>query len=187
MKTLMLPLLFVLVSLPPTTVLAKEWQMIAGDSRLEYVATYEGQEAPGEFRSFEAKLDFNPGAPGAGRLDVHVNLASADMYSSDVNEAIMEREWLDSKNVGPAEFTSSDIARVDGDRFVARGTLQVKGVEANLELPFTWERHGSEATMDGAITIDRTRFNIGTGEWASPTPIGVKVEVKFHVRFKPTG
>lgn len=168
-----------------TAAMAVQWHMLPEQSRLEYVATYEGQQAPGEFHEFQTDLQFDPQAPESGRLEVTVNLASVDMYSSDVNEAIRQQEWLDVEEVGPAKFISDRITALGNGRFVAKGTLRLKGVTKPLEVPFTWRTHGGTTSMDGALTVDRTRFDIGTGEWASPTPIGVEVELKFHVLLKP--
>lgn len=188
MKALLRYLVVVIAGLAPATpIMARDWRMVPAESQLEFVATYEGQRAPGEFRDFETKLTFDPRSPESGRLEVTVNLGSADMYSSDVNDAILQEEWLDAEKVGPAKFTSADIKRLGNGRFLARGTLEVKGVTQDLELPFTWEPQGRGAGMAGAVTLDRTDFNIGTGEWGSPSPIGVKVDVKFHVALEPNG
>jgi hypothetical protein len=35
--------------------------------------------------------------------------------------------------------------------------------------------------MSGEIVIDRTRFDVGSGEWASGEPIGIGVRVRFRV------
>jgi polyisoprenoid-binding protein YceI len=176
---------FLISGLSAHTVQAKQWQMVPAESQLEYVATYEGQAAPGEFRRFETDIDFSPQSPQSGHLNVRVDLGSADMYSADVNEAIMEKEWLDAPNVGPARFTSTEFAALGKNRFVAKGTLQIKGVKTDLDVPFTWEERGSGAVMTGSVTLDRTRFDIGTGEWASPSPIGLDVKVNFHVLLEP--
>lgn len=186
MKRLSYHLLLIVAGLGvASAAMAVQWRMIPEQSQLEYVATYEGQRAPGEFREFQTDLKFDPQAPESGRLEVTVNLASADMYSSDVNDAIREQEWLNVDRVGPATFISDQITSRGNGRFLAVGTLQLKGVSRPLEVPFTWQAQGATAYMEGALTVDRTDFNIGTGEWASPTPIGVKVEVKFRVVLKP--
>jgi polyisoprenoid-binding protein YceI len=38
--------------------------------------------------------------------------------------------------------------------------------------------------MAGELTLDRTRFGIGSGEWATPDPIGLDVKVKFKVTLR---
>ena len=35
--------------------------------------------------------------------------------------------------------------------------------------------------MSGDVVIDRTRFAVGSGEWASDEPIGTAVRVRFNV------
>jgi polyisoprenoid-binding protein YceI len=72
--------------------------------------------------------------------------------------------------------------RSDGtDRYEARGALTLKGVEHDVSVPFRWSDAGKTAQMRGALTLTRTDFNIGTGEWAVGDVIGLEVDVSFEL------
>ena len=44
------------------------WRSVAGQSHPRFIVTFEGAEAPGEFRRFTACLGSDPGGPVAARL-----------------------------------------------------------------------------------------------------------------------
>lgn len=163
---------------------AVSWNAVPSQSHLSYVATYERQQAPGIFRQFEVRFDFNPQQPRSGRLYVRVDLRSADMNSRQVNEAIKGAQWLATHSNPWAEFESETIRRAGPSRFIAVGTLSMKGARHTIEVPFTWQTRDSTAVLEGQTTVDRATFNVGTGEWAPPGPIGATVQVEYRVTFE---
>jgi polyisoprenoid-binding protein YceI len=166
---------------------AADWTMDAPASRLEFAATFEKAPAPGVFKEFDARLRFDPEKPAGGTLDVAINAASADMASADVNSAIRAPEWFDFAKFPRAEFHSTDIRRVEANRYVARGTLSLKGARQPVEVPFTWTATPEGAAMEGAFTVKRGAFGIGTGEWTATDVIGADVKVKFRVMLRKSG
>jgi polyisoprenoid-binding protein YceI len=161
--------------------------MEPAQSRLEFVATFEKSAAPGVFKEFDTRFRFDPDKPEAGRLDVTVKVTSADMKSSDVNRAIRGPDWFDFARFPQAAFHAEDIRRAAPGQYLARGTLTLKGVKKELELPFSWQESGDAATMQGELSVERLPFGIGTGEWANGSTIGLDVRVKFSVRLRKEG
>jgi polyisoprenoid-binding protein YceI len=166
---------------------AADWKMDAGTSRLEFAATFEGNAAPGVFREFDTRLHFDADKPAEGRLDVTIAVRSADMNSTDVNKAISEVEWFDFVRFPRAEFHATEIRRTAAGRYLARGSLSLKGVQQAVEVPFAWSETGDAAKMDGEFIVKRVPFGIGTGEWASTSVIGADVTIKFSVRLRKVG
>jgi polyisoprenoid-binding protein YceI len=165
--------------------LGADWKMEPAQSRLEFIAAFEKTAAPGVFKEFDTRLArFEPDKPEAGKLDVTVKVTSADMRNGDVNRAIRGPEWFDFARFPQAEFHAEDIRRVAPGRYLARGTLSLKGLKKELEVPFTWQESGNAATMEGELSVERLQFGIGTGEWANGNTIGLGVRVKFNVRLR---
>jgi polyisoprenoid-binding protein YceI len=162
---------------------AADWKMDPAGSRLEFVATFEKNPAPGVFKEFDARLSFDPDKPAGGSLHVTVKVASADMNIADVNKEIRNKDWFDYAGFPSAEFHSTDL-RADGKRYLARGTLTLKGMKQAVEVPFTWATSGDGATMEGELTLRRGDFGIGLGEWKATDTIGADVKVKFRVKLK---
>ncbi len=163
---------------------AADWKLEPADSRLEFAATFEKTPAPGVFREFDVKLSLDPAKDDAGRLDVTINIASADMASADINKAIAGAEWFDFARFRQAEFHATEVRRVQPNAFVARGTLMLKGAQQPVEVPFSWSESASTATMEGKFVVKRGAFGIGTGEWTATDTIGADVTVTFKVRLR---
>lgn len=164
--------------------LAADWKMDPGASKLEFIATFEKNPAPGVFREFDARLRFDPDKPAGGSLDVTVKVTSADMNIPDVNKEIRGKDWFDYAGFPLAEFRSTDLRRVEANRYAARGTLSLKGVKRAVEVPFTWTASGDGAAMEGELILKRVDFGIGLGEWKASDTIGADVKVKFKVKLK---
>jgi len=172
-----------LVAAPPCP--AGDWEMVADRSNLRFAATYEGQPAPGEFGELDVDLRFDPDAPERGHLKVRVPLGSADMGGAEVNRAIREPAWLNLAEFERAVFVSDAIRAQGEDRFLAVGELRLKGTKEPVEVPFHWHRKDERAVLEGETTIRRTRFGIGTGEWATGDPIGLDIRVRYKVTLRP--
>jgi polyisoprenoid-binding protein YceI len=180
MKNIASLMLGLLLAVPA---LAADWKMDPAGSKLEFVATFEKNPAPGVFKEFDARLRFDPDKPAGGSLDVVIKVTSADMNIPDVNKEIRNKDWFDYAGFPQAEFHSTDLRR-DGGRYVARGTLSLKGAKQAVEVPFTWTGSGGGAVMEGELTLKRGDFGIGLGEWKATDVIGAEVKVKFKVKLK---
>jgi polyisoprenoid-binding protein YceI len=166
---------------------AADWKSDAAGSKLEFYATFEGSPVPGVFKDFDARLRLDPENAASGSLEVTVKVASADMKIDDVNKEIATKGWFDYAGFPQAEFHSTEMRRVGGDRYAARGTLSLKGSKQAVEVPFTFAGSGSGATMEGELTLKRSAFGIGLGEWAATDTIGADVKVKFKVKLVKAG
>ena len=186
--------LALLLAATATPASAADWRMDAAGSRIEFTALFEKTAAPGVFREFDTRLRFDPEKPADSRLEVSIKVASADMMSTDINNAIRAAEWFDFARFPQAEFRATDIRRTEANRYVARGTLALKGVQQPVEVPFVWTAvpapagaKGMFASMEGELSLRRGVFGIGSGEWAATNVIGAEVRVKFRVRLRSDG
>ena len=165
---------------------AADWQS-QSDGKLTFEVTFEGVSTLGEFQRFDVKLKFDPKQLDTSRLRVTVDLSAADMGDPDMNAGIADKDWFDVGKFPKAVFESERIdARAPG-KFVATGTLSLKGVSKPVTVPFSWSEKGKSANMRGEFVVPRTGFNVGSGEWATSDPIGIDVKLRFDVSLKRGG
>lgn len=176
-----------LVACVATSARAVDWKVDPTASELRFTATFERSPATGIFRKFDATVQFAPDHPADSRIDVVVAVPSADMSSAQINDAIRGPDWFDATRFPVAEFHSTQVRSAGGDRYLADGTLTVKGRTKPVEVPFTWKSAGDLATMDGELTLDRSAFGIGLGQWRSTKEIGASVVVRFSLRLRKGG
>ena len=160
--------------------LADEWRM-RGEGELLFEPTWEGVPVPGRFENFDVRFDTGDGGIVGSELEVTVNLDSADMDDPDINEAIAGAEWFAVDEYPVATYTSDSIDEAADGSYVASGHLELKGVRLPVSVSFQWSASGDRAEMRGELAIDRTRFDVGSGEWSSGDTIGTEVSVSFDV------
>ena len=165
---------------------AETWQSNAPNSTLEFAASYQGLPINGRFNQFSVTL-LSDQLTQPTQLNVAVSIHSADMGSSEFNQAIQAADWFNVADFSEATFSSQQLqsATPESDKtaFIARGILQLKGLQKNIAVPLSWHNNSSDqATINGELTLDRSDFAIGTGEWASGDQIGLAVRVWFTVQ-----
>ena len=76
-------------------------------------------------------------------------------------------------------FSASRFRKTGEGKFIADGTLDLRGAKKPLSLPFSLKINGDTATARGVTTLDRTVFGVGQGEWADTDQIAAKGKVSF--------
>ena len=160
---------------------AAEWVMDPNNSNLEFVATYESMEAPGSFKHFDVRLRFDPLSLQNSQLEVSIDMSSADMGSDDINSTIVQKEWLHIAQYPKAYFRSNKILKNAMGDYSAQGILSLKGIERQVNVPFSWKEAGDKSRMQGEFVVNRTNFNIGTGEWSDGNVIDTDIKVAFRL------
>lgn len=162
---------------------ATDWQSNPSKSRLNFAPNYEGMPINGRFTLFSVTYTTDAKDQPI-HLSVKVSVASADMDNSDINEAIGAVDWFNITDFPEAQFISDQFLLDASGQFVAKGSLQLKGHNKSVMVPFRWETMPEgEASMIGELTLARNDFFIGDGEWASGEQIGISVKVWFNVVF----
>ncbi len=150
-----------------------EWQS-TDDSTLEFEASFEGSPLPGEFPEFAVRFD-----PEAAELEVTINVSRADLGDDDMNAVLFDAAWFGTEHES-AVFTATSVESSD-EGYVAVGDLTLKGVTSPVTVPIRWSEVGDAASMSGEFKLDRTAFEVGTGEWSTGESIALEVVVRFDV------
>lgn len=165
--------------------LAAPWQSLPQDSEIRFVAELEGAAAEGLFRRFTVTLDPDALQAGRGQLTVRIEVASADMFSGELNEAIAEPEWFGFADAPTAVYQSTEIEAAGQGRYRARGELRLKCATQPVEFVFDWRRTDTRAHLSGSTQLRRGDFCVGSGDWAEDDSIGQAVRVDFDVTLAP--
>lgn len=163
----------------------------AEDGRLEFTGAVEGNEFTGQFQRFSVDYCMPPGAPGDGRIEVRVELASAESGNRDRDTTLKGPEFFAVDDHPVSTWTSRTIER-SGDVWRADGELALKGISAGQAIEFTLTPDGEALraagrfVLSGDATVDRQRFDVGTGEFADPEFVRDEIAVEFEVRLAKT-
>lgn len=162
--------------------LAAEWQINHEQSRLGFTATQQGGEFNGQFDRFKATMRFDPADLDDSKFDVTVDVTSVNTGSSQRDRHLPNEEWFNTEDYPKATFVTTAFRQVGEKAYEADGKLTIKGNTHPITLPFTWTINDDSATMDGKVSLDRTRYNVGTGEWSAGDTVGTTVTVHVDLQ-----
>ena len=173
---------------------AGNWKVLHEESTLGFTATQTGSEFSGTF-DFTADMTFHRERPGDSRFDVTVDVTSVDTGSDDRDSTLADQAWFWFSEYPEATFVTRKIVHKDGNRYEAVADLTIKDNTHEVILPFTWDQDGDiaemqgrvTAIMQGGLTMDRTRWDVGTGDWSSGDTVGRQVDVHVDLRLRHTG
>ena len=153
-------------------------------STLSFSATWAGDTIEGQFKRWSADILFSPDALDRSKLTVSIDMSSAATGDDQRDSSLPSEDFFATASHPKATYTASKFRKTGEGKFVADGTLELRGVKKPLSLPFTLKIDGDTATARGVTTLDRTAFGVGQGEWASTDQIGGKVKVSFAITAK---
>lgn len=167
-------------------VAAQTWEIRADESQLAFEAEQQGAKFKGEFERFAAEIVFDPADLANASVTVTVDVTSFNSANRDRDGSVGAAAWFHFKEFPKAVFTANEF-RAQDEGYVAEGTLSIKGIEQPVSLAFSLEIEGDTARMSGETRLDRTAFNVGTGEWEDPKSVGHSVTVLVDVVADRTG
>jgi len=162
---------------------ATEWKT-QNTGEFTFEVSFEGVGTPGTFKRFDVTLEFDPKHLDASHLRVIVDLTAADMGDPEINAIIADPIWFDAGKFPKAVFESKRIEARGPGKFVATGILNLKGLSKTVAVPFSWSEKEQRANMRGKFDVQRMKFNVGSGEWATDDPIGIDVKLQFDLTLK---
>ncbi len=155
-----------------------DWTVASG-GRLGFTASWNGEAIDGRFSRWRAAIRFSPDDLPGSQIRVTVDLASADTGDGQRDDSLKSSDFFDTGAHPRAIFTARDVRHLGGDRYEARGTLDLRGVSKPATVRFTLRIDGDRARVTGTARVDRTAFGVGQGEWAATDAIAAGVDIAF--------
>ncbi|MDL2171690.1 MULTISPECIES: YceI family protein [Asaia] len=166
---------------PSAKGLSTSWVVDKAHSRFGFTGTQTGTPFRGSFTQYEPQIALDPAHPETGRIDMTIDLASAQTGDRQRDTALPGSDWFDTATFPEAHFVSSAIRRVQGDQYQASGTLTLRGVTQPVTLDFTLDVTGETAHAKGHADLLRSRFGVGQGPWSTGQWVALEVSVVFDL------
>lgn len=155
---------------------------VAKGGKLSFAVGNGGDSIGGGFTRWKADIAMDPDKPETANIRVAIDLASASVGDPTQDEMLAGDEFFAVKAHPQAVFQARGAVR-EGDGYVARGTLVLKGARKPQSIRFTLKGSGLKRSVAGSATIARSDFDIGMGESGS----GLAPEVTVNFVFDATG
>jgi cytochrome b561/polyisoprenoid-binding protein YceI len=156
---------------------AGNWQVTEGT--LGFSIKQLGSDVSGTFATWNADITFDPTATDGKHGDVTVTIDMASLTLGSVTDQAKGPDFFDVAAHPQATFTATILPAGEGS-YVADGTLDLRGVTAPLQLPFSLMLTGNAATMTGLATIDRRIFGMGAS-YADESSVGFNAAVTVNL------
>ena len=157
------------------------WTIQRGSS-LGFRTTYSGDAVVGSFSKFEGDIVFGPDGLDRSNVTITVDTGSVASGDSSRDETLKGDDFFAIGANRTAVFRAERFLKTGPDRYIAQGTLRMKGMTAPLSIPFSLKIVGDEATMRGSATIDRLAYKIGEGDFSTTTEIPAAVAIDIAVK-----
>jgi len=166
---------------------ATEWAIDKAHSNLNFSVTHFFTPVNGKFHDYNAEVYFDPNNLGESSINVEVMVNSIDTNNEKRDGHLQSDDFFNAEEYPQMTFTSNRITSEGDNEFVAHGTLTIKDVTKEIELPFTLlgiqdnpMKEGTKvAGIKGSLSIDRTDFDVGVGDWAATAVVGDEVDITF--------
>ena len=170
----------------PPAPATREWKMVEKESSITFKGKQMGKDFDGEIRSFTPAIYFDDAQLDQSKVTVDIDLTTIDARDTDRNKSLFGADWLDIAQFPQARFETQKIIKKEDGSYLADATLTLHGTVQQIELPFTLlidtKDSGKDiAVMNGKVTLDRSKFALGTGDWADPSVIANEIAVDVKV------
>lgn len=163
---------------------AQTWQVDPAHSALTFTNSYQNVEYSGQFRRFDAKIDYDPNDPARAKFDVTIDITSLDTQNSERDHSALGADFFDTAKFPKAHFVTTSFRKAADGKVVADGVLTLRGVSKPVVLTVAFKPNGNSATLDVTAQLKRLDFGVGAGEWADPSMIGNAVTVRGHLQLR---
>lgn len=181
--------LFALSTIALTKYAATSWSIDKAHSAVNFEVTHFFTPVDGEFKNYDAKVNFDPNNLEESMIDVSVMVGSIDTDNEKRDGHLKTADFFNAEKFPTMTFKSSKIEATGENQFVAHGTLTIKETSKEIELPFTllgikdnpMQENTMVAGITASTTIIRSDYEVGTGNWASDAVIGDEVTVDLNL------
>lgn len=156
----------------------------APGSTLAFATQYQGETFTGRFPGFAVRLRFDPAHLAQARLEVTIPLAGVGTDNDERDDTLKGADFFDIARFPQARYTATRFRSLGAGRYVADGTLTLRGIEKPVALTFTWTP-GAQPVLAGKATVKRLQFGVGGGDWADTSLIPDDVAVSTRVVLQP--
>jgi len=124
-----------------------------------YAIKFSTTNAEGSFSGLTGSISFDKDNVQNSKMNVEVDAASIKTGNSKKDEDARGSGWFNVKQYPKIRFASSSFTK-NGNTIWMKGTLEIKGVKKEIQIPFTYNENGGKATFNSKFSIKRKDFGL---------------------------
>lgn len=141
----------------------------ASVNKTESTITWKASKVTGEHWGYvpisDAELDYAAGKITGGSFEMDMtNLTVEDLTDpkskGNLTNHLKSDDFFSAEKFNKSTFTITDVKTTNGTDYNITGDLTIKGITQPVTFPAKASVSGNKLTATGAITFDRTKFDI---------------------------
>lgn len=167
------------------------WNVDRNHTQVGFTVRHFFTPVRGKFETFDIALEFDPARPESSAVRVRIEVASVNTGNERRDNDLRSPNFFEVARFPAITFESSSVRPTGPDTYVAVGTLTIKDVSREVELPVRLLGRQEVPARDGgtrevagfetSLTIDRRDFGVGTGDWVRTNVVGGEVRIEITV------
>jgi polyisoprenoid-binding protein YceI len=139
-----------------------------------YSIKFTSDDPSGVFTSMKGDISFDANNLTTSKFNITIDVNSINMGNGMKNTKAKTEDWFNTDKYPNIQFTSVKITKT-ATGYQADGTLNIKGVQKQITIPFTFANN----TFTGSFNINREDFKVGApgGHASSVLKVDVSVPV----------
>lgn len=164
------------------------WTVTNMDKAISWTGTTgDGTPFQGTCQKFAATILFDPADLARSSLKADIDMGTCLTGESQKDSVLPLEAWFNVAGFPRATYEAKRFEAAGAGKYIAHGTLTIKGNSQPLDLPFQLDVTGNKAHASGELTLDRTKFAVGTGQWGGPDIAGTDVQVHINIDATKSG
>lgn len=172
----------------PVAVLAAPYVMDKSHAHVTFSVDHLGfSSVHGQFRTFDATIEFDPGNVEATRVDFTIDAASVDTFWEARDKHLRSKDFFDVENHPTISFTTTSVTPTGAESADVTGDLTIRGVTKPITLqaklnklgpsPFNPSKTIAGFSVQGEI--DRTEFGVSYAAPAVSAIVPIRIELEM--------
>jgi len=177
-------LLLAIVAVCGSALAADEFKIDPNHSSVNFAVTHMTvSTVNGRFNNFEGKILFDDKDVSKSSVKVNIKTASINTDNTSRDNDLRSANYFDVEKFPEITFQSKSVEK-KGNDYVAHGTLTIKGVSKDVDLPFELKgpidagKNGKVMGAHAGLTVNRQDFGITK---APAAMIGNEVKIDLNV------
>lgn len=170
----------------PQAYAATKWKVEPNPKTISWQGVANGKDVfNGTCSKFAADVAFDAANLAQSSVKITIDMNSCKTGDGEKDAQLPQEPWFNISVFPNSVFEAKSFKHQGGNKYLADGTLTLKGVTKKVALPFTLDIQGEKAHVVGTTTLQRLAFNVGTGPQFSSTDVAA-ADVKVMIDLRAT-
>ncbi|MEO1651914.1 MAG: YceI family protein [Bacteroidota bacterium] len=137
------------------------WRLNQQKSQLSFEIRNAGFKVKGSFSGLEAEIQLSEDQPEKGRIQASLSVATINTRNSLRDSHLKQADYFYVQKHPKIIFQSEEILK-DEQGYRALGSLAIRGIRRQVEIPFQIKAGNNGILMEGNFELNRLDYKVGS-------------------------